>query len=111
LFLALVCSNFETSIGTRHNTFVQNQRGSIVDMSGMRALLVASIAAIVAGCELKEFNNDDYAGSLIAGAIGGIVLGLLMIILVSLPLCCGVLKQYGKAIAAIVNMCSTSSWC
>ena len=32
-----------------------------------------------------------------AGAIGGIVLGLLMIILVSLPLCCGVLKQYGKA--------------
>ena len=32
-----------------------------------------------------------------AGAIGGIVLALLMIILVSLPLCCGVLKQYGKA--------------
>ena len=41
--------------------------------------------------------EDDYAGSLMAGAIGGIVLGLLMIILVSLPLCCGVLKQYGKA--------------
>ena len=32
-----------------------------------------------------------------AGAIGGIVLALLMIILVSLPLCCGILKQYGKA--------------
>ena len=28
-----------------------------VDMSGMRALLAASIVAIVAGCELKEFNN------------------------------------------------------
>ena len=28
-----------------------------VDMSGMRALLVASIVAIAAGCELKEFNN------------------------------------------------------
>ena len=41
--------------------------------------------------------EDDYAGSLIGGAIGGIVLGLLMIILVSLPLCCGILKQYGKA--------------
>ena len=25
------------------------------------------------------------------------MLGLLMIIIVSLPLCCGVLKQYGKA--------------
>ena len=70
-------------------------------MSGMRALLVASIVAIVTACEMKEFKDDEYAGSLMAGAIGGIVLGLLMIILVSLPLCCGVLKQYGKCIAAI----------
>ena len=40
---------------------------------------------------------EDDSGSLIAGAIGGLVLGILMIILVSLHLCCGVLKQYGKA--------------
>ena len=28
-----------------------------VDMSGMRALLVASIVAIVSACELKQFND------------------------------------------------------
>ena len=28
-----------------------------VDMSGMRALLVASIVAVVSACELKQFNN------------------------------------------------------
>ena len=37
-----------------------------------------------------------YAASLWGGSIGGIVVGILVIIFVSLPLCCGVLKQYGK---------------
>eukprot|EP00434_Breviolum_minutum_P024405 symbB.v1.2.021553.t2/scaffold1847.1/size122519/6 len=94
------CSKFERSSVTRKIT-VQSHIPAIVDMSGMRALLVASIAAVGSACELKEFKNDDYAGSLIGGAIGGIVLALLMIILVSLPLCCGILKQYGKIIGAI----------
>eukprot|EP00435_Cladocopium_sp_Y103_P025071 s2395_g6.t1 len=40
---------------------------------------------------------DAYAASLWGGSIGGIVVGILVIILMSLPLCCGVLKQYGKA--------------
>ena len=151
-----------------NTSLVEQWKTTKVDMSGMRALLVASIAAVGSACELKEFKNaawqkslpspllrlmpcmmhdvswclvltnfitttlndgvlcpkrsqkgtltqwrsarffnhkssilphceDDYAGSLIGGAIGGIVLALLMIILVSLPLCCGILKQYGKA--------------
>jgi hypothetical protein len=43
------------------------------------------------------FGEEAYAGSLWGGSIGGIVVGLLMIILVSLPLCCGVMKKQGKA--------------
>jgi len=70
------------------------------DMSGMRGLLVASIVAIVSACELEGFDNDD-SGLLFAGAMGGLVLGILMIILVSLHLCRGVLKRHGKVVAAI----------
>ena len=41
--------------------------------------------------------KDGYVNTLIGGSIGGIVLGVIVVVLVSLPLCCGVLKQYGKA--------------
>jgi len=41
--------------------------------------------------------EDAYAASLWGGSIGGMVVGILVIVLMSLPLCCGVLKQYGKA--------------
>ena len=34
-----------------------------------------------------------YVASLWGGSIGGIVVGVLVIILVSMPLCCGVLKH------------------
>ncbi|CAL1170161.1 unnamed protein product, partial [Cladocopium goreaui] len=54
-----------------------------VDMAAMRSLMVAS--------------SDAYAASLWGGSIGGMVVGILVIVLMSLPLCCGVLKQYGKA--------------
>ena len=42
-------------------------------------------------------SEDAYAASLWGGSIGGMVVGILVIVLMSLPLCCGVLKQYGKA--------------
>ena len=38
-----------------------------------------------------------FQATLMGGSIGGIVLALLMIIVASLPLCCGVMKQFGKA--------------
>eukprot|EP00435_Cladocopium_sp_Y103_P038594 s2395_g10.t1 len=44
-----------------------------------------------------DCGEDAYAASLWGGSIGGIVVGILVIVLMSLPLCCGVLKQYGKA--------------
>ena len=42
-----------------------------------------------------------YVVSLWGGSIGGILLAVLVIILVSLPLCCGLLKHYRKAIGAV----------
>ena len=45
--------------------------------------------------------QEGYAASLWAGSIAGIAVGILMIVLVSLPLCCGIGKKYGKAIAVL----------
>ena len=47
--------------------------------------------------ETKQKPQEAYAASLWGGSIGGIAVGILMVVLVSLPLCCGILKQYGKA--------------
>ena len=44
-----------------------------------------------------DCSEDAYAASLWGGSIGGMVVGILVIVAMSLPLCCGVLKQYGKA--------------
>ena len=44
-----------------------------------------------------DCSEDAYAASLWGGSIGGMVVGILVIVVMSLPLCCGVLKQYGKA--------------
>ena len=49
------------------------------------------------GHSIPVCSEDAYAASLYGGSIGGIVVGILVIVLMSLPLCCGVLKQYGKA--------------
>ena len=71
---------------------------------GWSLICVAFFASnlLAFGCETGSgFDQNAYAASLWGGSIGGIVTGLLMIVLVSLPLCCGVLKQYGKVIAAI----------
>lgn len=43
----------------------------------------------------------DYAATLVVGAIVGIVIALLMVILTALPLCCGVMKAQGKIIAMV----------
>lgn len=37
-----------------------------------------------------------FTASLYAGSLGGISLGLLLVALASLPLCCGVLKEHSK---------------
>mmetsp|Transcript_20430 Transcript_20430/g.34032 ORF Transcript_20430/g.34032 Transcript_20430/m.34032 type:complete len:169 (+) Transcript_20430:31-537(+) len=71
-------------------------------MFGARSCLVAHIAALALACEdLQDFDEKAYAASLLGGSVGGIVVGILVIIFVSLPLCCGVLKQYGKVIGGI----------
>ena len=49
------------------------------------------------GRSIHVCSEDAYAASLWGGSIGGMVVGILVIVLMSLPLCCGVLKQYGKA--------------
>ncbi|OLP84968.1 S-formylglutathione hydrolase [Symbiodinium microadriaticum] len=72
-------------------------------MALSRGILVLSAGVLHAmACESsKSFDQGAFEAGLLGGSIGGIVLGLLMLILASLPLCCGVLKQYGKVIAAI----------
>ena len=49
------------------------------------------------GRSIHVCSEDAYAASLWGGSIGGMVVGILVIVAMSLPLCCGVLKQYGKA--------------
>ncbi|CAK9117271.1 unnamed protein product [Durusdinium trenchii] len=63
--------------------------------------LLAMVCPALACQSTAEFDNDAYVLSLLGGSIGGIVIALLMVILVSLPLCCGVFKLYGKVIAGI----------
>ncbi|CAE7566727.1 ESD [Symbiodinium natans] len=46
-------------------------------------------------------DQTTFTASLYGGSFGGMALALIMVILASLPLCCGVLKQYGKIIAGI----------
>ncbi|CAL1170178.1 unnamed protein product [Cladocopium goreaui] len=73
-----------------------------VDMAAMRSLMVASSVAFALACQdVNGFDQDAYAASLWGGSIGGMVVGILVIVLMSLPLCCGVLKQYGKVLGAI----------
>eukprot|EP00438_Fugacium_kawagutii_P035263 Skav227222 [mRNA] locus=scaffold2048:479910:504782:- [translate_table: standard] len=75
-----------------------------VNMTALSALVMMSVAFLASACtdgDWTGFDQNAYAASLWGGSIGGIVVGLLMVILVSLPLCCGVLKKFGKVIAAI----------
>ena len=48
----LLSSSFAEMFDSAFNIFQPK-----VDMSGMRALLVASIVAVVSACELKQFND------------------------------------------------------
>lgn len=38
-----------------------------------------------------------FTASLYAGSLGGVSMGVLLVILASLPLCCGVMKEHSKA--------------
>ncbi|CAE7365349.1 ESD [Symbiodinium sp. CCMP2592] len=79
-------------------------------MALSRGLLVLSAGVMHAmACEGKVFDQAAFEAGLLGGSIGGIVLGLLMVIFASLPLCCGVLKQYGKVIAAIAIILGLAS--
>ena len=66
---------------------------------GNLGLILSSIVSHLqcGGRSIHVCSEDAYAASLYGGSIGGIVVGILVIVLMSLPLCCGVLKQYGKA--------------
>jgi len=79
-------------------------------MALSRGLLVLSAGVMHAmACEGKQFDQAAFEAGLLGGSIGGIVLGLLMVIIASLPLCCGVLKQYGKVLAAIAIILGLAS--
>ncbi|CAK9079863.1 unnamed protein product, partial [Durusdinium trenchii] len=62
-------------------------------------LLLAQAAA--ACTQTGQFDEAAFTASLYAGSFGGVLLGLLLCILASLPLCCGVLKEHSKVISTI----------
>ncbi|CAJ1334511.1 unnamed protein product [Effrenium voratum] len=70
-------------------------------MSSRGLLLAACCASAWACTSSGEFDQAAFTASLYGGSFGGMALALVMVILVSLPLCCGVLKQYGKIIATV----------
>lgn len=49
----------------------------------------------------SQSDTDEFVAKLMVGPIVGIVLGLIMVILTALPLCCGVMKAQGKIIAIV----------
>lgn len=65
----------------------------------MWVLLLAQSAA--ACTQSGQFDEAAFTASLYAGSLGGVSLGLLLLVLASLPLCCGVLKEHSKAISTI----------
>ncbi|CAE7457959.1 ESD [Symbiodinium natans] len=67
-----------------------------------KVLLAAACCASAWACTNNgEFDQNSFTASLYGGSFGGMALALIMVILASLPLCCGVLKQYGKIIAGM----------
>eukprot|EP00438_Fugacium_kawagutii_P016228 Skav211915 [mRNA] locus=scaffold1200:36549:37863:- [translate_table: standard] len=72
-------------------------------MAALRALLLLGSALVVLACTdaATAYNGDALAAAVMIVSIISIVFGLLTIILMSLPLCCGVLKKWGKAIGAV----------
>eukprot|EP00438_Fugacium_kawagutii_P030643 Skav221849 [mRNA] locus=scaffold1175:6086:11071:+ [translate_table: standard] len=64
--------------------------------------LLLSLAETVAGCtQSGQFDEAAFTASLYAGSMGGVSMGVLLVILASLPLCCGVMKEHSKAISTI----------
>lgn len=51
--------------------------------------------------EWSQEDTDEFVGKMIVGPVVGIALGAIMVILASLPLCCGVMKAQGRIIAMI----------
>merc|ERR1712232_1438178 len=63
----------------------------------------------MSGCDWTDKDSDEVGKKLIAGNVVGIVIGILAVVAVSLPLCCGFMKnskagscEMTKLIAAIV---------
>ena len=78
------------------------QPSHIVEAMSPRALLLAASCASAWACTNSgEFDQTAFTASLYGGSFGGMAIALVMVILASLPLCCGVLKQYGKIIATV----------
>jgi len=69
---------------------------------GISAMLMAVVAE--AACSFDNSDQDNYILVILNFTIAGIVIGLLMVIVLSLPLCCGILKQYGVWIAGVGNL-------
>ncbi|CAK9094335.1 unnamed protein product [Durusdinium trenchii] len=66
------------------------------------ALLCASTVLVAQACTngAPQWDQGAFTGSLLGGSLGGIGVAILVVVLASLPLCCGVLKQFGKWIGA-----------
>eukprot|EP00435_Cladocopium_sp_Y103_P029111 s2395_g7.t1 len=92
LACCVCCQTSDAGIAERHASNAPFER--LVDRSHQLSCVRPVVQATYAELWTKE---DAYAASLWGGSIGGIVVGILVIVLMSLPLCCGVLKQYGKA--------------
>lgn len=60
---------------------------------------------VVTSCNWTQEDTDNLVAAILGGSITGVVIGLVMTVLASLPLCCGVMKEKGKQIAttAMIN--------
>lgn len=67
------------------------------------ACIVASVAAFIAAAAGTVENKtlDDWYASILAGSLVGFFLGVVLVVLLSLPLCCGILKEPAKIIAGV----------
>lgn len=73
-------------------------------MTGNMKLMAGLFAAglvIVQSCSWTDDDNKELIASLLGGCLAGVAIAIIMTILASLPLCCGVMKAQGKFIATL----------
>lgn len=56
----------------------------------------------IPACAWTDDNTDDFVAKIMAGSIIAAVLGVIFVVIVSLPLCCGIIKAQAKIIAGVM---------